>query len=588
MRPTLSLQSYDRLFPSQDSMPKGGFGNLIALPLQHGPRQAGNSVFVDDSFAPHPEQWRYLAAVRRLTASQLHDIVGEAERGDAVLGVQVWAEGDDDKPWQRPPSGGKPKPILGPLPAQMHIVLAQRCFVATRDLPPALIDRLRRLAAFANPEFHRKQAMRMPTSQVPRIIACAVLDGEFVSLPRASLPSVEHLSAALGIQVAIADQRNLGEPFAPTFSATLRSEQRAAVDAMVAHDFGVLVAPPGSGKTVMGAALIAARQRNTLVLVHTQPLVEQWRAQLATLLGMDLKEIGVISGGKRKVTGRLDVATLQSLTHGESVDDIVAQYGHVIVDESHHVPAVSFERVLSAVRAKFVTGLTATPRRRDGLQPIAEMQLGPVRHVVTISGEANEDAVVRRLLVRPTGLQPECLPRDASIQEIYAALARNDDRNRLIAADVVGAVRAGRRVLVLTERTEQLTWFADELLHQGIAVVTLHGKLNVKLRKAALAAWRDPDGSVGRVLIATGRYVGEGFDDPLLDTLVLASPVSWRGTLVQYVGRLTRESPGKREIVVYDYLDADVAVLRRMFERRRAGYRTLGFAAVGQSLRHCE
>jgi superfamily II DNA or RNA helicase len=474
----------------------------------------------------------------------------------------------------------KLKPIPGPLPQRLEIVLAQRCFVATHGLPPALIDRLRRLAAFANPEFHRKQAMRMPTNQVPRIIACAALDGEFVSLPRANVAAVEDLAAALGIPVSVTDKRNGGDPFVPAFEATLRPTQRYAVDAMLAHDFGILVSPPGSGKTVMGAALVAARQRNTLVLVHTQPLVEQWRAQLAKFLGLEANEIGVISGGKRKVTGRLDVATLQSLTHGEEVDDIVALYGHVLVDESHHVPAVSFERVLSAVRATFVTGLTATPRRRDGLHPIAEMQLGPVRHVVALPQESAEEAVNRRLVVRPTGLQPESLPRDASIQEVYAALARHDGRNRQIAADVIVAVLAGRRVLVLTERTEQLNWLADYLIQQEIGVVALHGKLKVKQRKHALAAWRDPAGSVGRVLIATGRYVGEGFDDPLLDTLVMASPVSWRGTLVQYVGRLTRESPGKREIVVYDYIDAEVAVLRRMFERRRAGYRSLGFAPV--------
>jgi len=580
MRPTLSLQSYDRLFPSQDVMPKGGFGNLIALPLQHGPRQADNSVFVDDSFAPLKHQWAYLASVRPVARKQVEEIVRETERDDAVLGLPLWRDGDDDKPWERPPSGAKLKPVPGPLPPRLQAVLSQRCFVATDGLPSALVDRLRRLAAFTNPAFHRMQAMRMPTTQVPRIIACGVLDGDYLSLPRASLAAVEDLATALGIPVSVTDARNLGERFAPTFDGTLRPTQSAAVDAMLAHDFGILVAPPGSGKTVMGAALVAARQCNALVLVHTQPLVEQWRAQLAKFLGLALKEVGVISGGKRKVTGRLDVATLQSLTHGDQVDDIVATYGHVIVDESHHVPAVSFERVLSAVRARFVTGLTATPRRRDGLHPIAEMQLGPVRHVLAPPQEVAENAVARRLLVRPTGLQPESLPRDASIQEIYAALARHDERNRLIAADVLLAVAAGRRVLVLTERTEQLTWLADYLTQQGIEVVALHGKLKVKQRRDAQTAWRAQQGNVGRALLATGRYVGEGFDDPLLDTLVLASPVSWRGTLVQYIGRLTRESPGKRDIVVYDYLDVEVGVLRRMFERRRAGYRSLGFAPV--------
>ncbi len=583
--PKLSLKSYDRLFPSQDVMPKGGFGNLIALPLQHGPRQAGNSVFVDDLLRPHPDQWALLASLKPTTQAQLTELVRVAERNDAILGLPLWPETDHDpeKPWQRPPSGAKPRPIVGTLPAELSVTLAQRCFIPTASLPPALIDRLRRLAAFANPQFHVKQAMRMPTTQTPRIIACGTLDAEFLSLPRASLVAVQQLCSPLGIPVRVTDERQPGEELAVTFLGTLRPAQKTAVDAMLPHDFGILVAPPGSGKTVMGAALIAARQRSTLVLVHTQTLVDQWRARLAVFLGLSPKEIGVIAGGKRKVTGRIDVATLQSLVHGDVVDDIVAAYGHVIVDESHHVSAVSFERVLNAVRAKYVTGLTATPRRRDGLHPIAEMQLGPIRHVLEQTEKAESESVARRLVVRNTGVQPESLPRDASIQEVYASLARDEGRNRLIATEIEAAVALGRRVLVLVERTEHLTWFEEFLTRQGVSVQSLHGKLRAKQRKAAFAAWHDVDGEVGRVLLATGRYVGEGFDDPLLDTLFLTSPLSWRGTLVQYVGRLTRESPGKRDLVVYDYLDAEVAVLRRMFEKRRRGYAAIGFATVANA-----
>ncbi len=343
---------------------------------------------------------------------------------------------------------------------------------------------------------------------------------------------------------------------------------------MLDHDMGILVAPPGSGKTVMGAALLAARRRNTLILVHSQPLVEQWRARLAAFLGVNLSDIGIIAGGKRKVTGRIDVATLQSLVKGDAVDDVVATYGHVIVDECHHVPAVSFERVLNAVRAQFVTGLTATLKRRDGLHPIAEMQLGPVRQVLA---QAEPDASSRQLIVRPTGLLPEALPRDASIQEIYAALATDTARNTLIAGDIRSAALAGRRVLVLTQRTQHVSIIADLLAQSGVHTVQLHGRLSTVARRDALATWRSDDGT-SRVLVATGRYVGEGFDDPRLDTLFMAAPISWRGTLVQYVGRLTRTSPGKRDIAVYDYLDAEVGVLRRMFERRRAGYRALGFS----------
>jgi superfamily II DNA or RNA helicase len=581
-RPRLSLQSYDRLFPSQDTMPKGGFGNLIALPLQQEPKQAGNSVFVDDDLQPHLRQWAYLASVRRIPRPVLEGIVGKAERSDGVLGLPLWAaeaEAEDAKPWQRPPSGSIAAPIPGPLPAELTVVLSQRLFLATDGLPPALLDRIRRLAAFANPEFHRNQAMRRPVYQTPRVIDCATYDGGYLSLPRGCLHDLTQLTGSLGIVLTVTDERCAGEPLDLTFRGELTADQSRAVDALATHEFGVLEAPPGSGKTVMAAALIAMRGCSTLVLVHRQQLVAQWRARLAAFLGLAEADIGYVAGGKRKANGRLDVAMLQSLVHGDVVDDLVAGYGHVVVDESHHVAAVTFERVLNAVRARFVTGLTATPQRREGWQPIAHMQLGPVRHILALPEVPAGEATARRVIVRRTALVPEALPRDASISEVQSALARDEARNLMIAGDVLKCLAEGRRVLVLSERVEHLGWFQGHLAEHAVALVVMHGGLTPKERRLALVEWQGKASPA--VLLATGRLVGEGFDDPLLDTLCLAAPVSWKGTLVQYAGRLTRESPGKRELLVYDYLDDEVGVLRRMFTKRQAGYRALGFGVDG-------
>jgi hypothetical protein len=312
-RPGLPLKSYDRLFPSQDTMPKGGFGNLIALPLQQAPRLAGNTLFVDDALKPHPDQWAFLAQLRPVSRAHVEALVGKAERVDAILGLPLWHEQDEDaeKPWTRPPSGKSRRPIPGPLPAELRVTLAQRVFIEKAGLPPALHDRLRRLAAFANPDFHRKQAMRMSTAQIPRVIACATDEPGHVSLPRGSFQAVEQLAKELGISLQIQDERADGDALDVQFLGTLRPAQRKAIDACLPHELGILVAPPGIGKTVMGAALIAARKRNTLILVHRQPLVEQWRRQLATFLGLPDAEIGAIAadcarkrGNRRFSNGR--------------------------------------------------------------------------------------------------------------------------------------------------------------------------------------------------------------------------------------------------------------------------------------------
>jgi superfamily II DNA or RNA helicase len=269
---------------------------------------------------------------------------------------------------------------------------------------------------------------------------------------------------------------------------------------------------------------------------------------------------------------------IQSLVRKGQVDDIVAGYGHVIVDECHHIPAYSFERVLSEVKARFITGLTATPQRRDGHQPITRMQLGPVRFAVDPKSQSAKRPFDHRLIVRETGFGKGESKLIESIQEIYAALAVDDRRNRLIFDDVLGALEEGRSPILLTERRDHLEYFADRLKNFARNLIVLRGGMGIKDRREVLARLAAIPAKDERLVLATGRYIGEGFDDARLDTLFLAMPVSWKGTLVQYTGRLHRLHPGKTEVRIYDYVDREVPMLLRMFERRLRGYRAIGYA----------
>lgn len=577
-RSEIGMKSYDRLFPNQDTLPRGGFGNLIALPLQRKARRQGNSVFVDEAFTPFDDQWAFLARLPRIPAETVALVAREAVRLGRVLGVRFAPMKDDDEPpWSRPPSRARSRPVLqGPLPAKIDAVLGQRVFVERRGLSPALLAEIRRLASFQNPVFYEKQAMRFSTGGIPRVVTCAEETERHVVLPRGCLGDLQELASAYGIRVATRDERAGGTPLDVRFQGTLTTDQARAAHALSPHEIGVLVAPPGSGKTVLAAHLIAQRGVNTLVLVHRRPLVDQWVARLAAFLGLDPKEIGVIGGGKRKPTGRLDVATIQSLVRGGEVKDLVAGYGHVVVDECHHVSAASFERVLSEAKARYVLGLTATPRRRDGHHPIVEMQLGPVRFAIGARAQAAARGFAHRLFVRETAFRAEW-SRDQGIQALYAMLAADETRNALVLDDVIGALEAGRSPLLLTERRDHLEYLAGKLRHAARHLVVLHGGMTARERKGALTALSEIPASEERAVIATGRFIGEGFDDPRLDTLVLAMPVAWRGTLVQYAGRLHRVHAGKSEVRVHDYADTSVPVLARMFGKRLRGYRALGY-----------
>ena len=537
-------------------------------------------VFVDEGYLPLPDQWSHLAGINRIEKSLVHAIAQEATRCGRVVGLQVGLKQTDEEhePWFVPTQEAQHKAsIPGPFPQSIRIRVSNRLLINKEGLPSPLLDQIKRLAAFQNPEFYKKQSMRLSTALTPRVIRCFEELGSSITLPRGCLFNLETLLRDHGISLSLEDGRENGAALGVTFKGRLTSEQEQAVQALLQHEIGILVAPPGVGKTVAGISLIAARGRNTLILVHRKPLLDQWIAQFALFLGISPKEVGQIGAGKRRPNGLLDVAMIQSLVRKGQVDGLVGRYGHVVVDECHHVSAVSFERVLSEVKARYLTGLTATEKRRDGHEPIIHMQLGPVRFTVPHRGSAAAAAFSHRLSVRETGFDPISIPEGASIQEIYTLLSADQGRNDLIFDDVVSALEAGRSPILLTERRDHLEHFAERLRKFTRHLVVLHGGMKVKERKEALARCAEIPSDEERLLLATGRFLGEGFDDARLDTLFLALPVSWKGTLVQYTGRLHRSRKGKAEVRVYDYLDEKVPVLRRMFGKRLRGYRAIGY-----------
>ncbi len=585
-RYALGLDSYDRLFPSQDTMPKGGFGNLIALPLQHGPRENGNSVFVDDQLRPYNDQWAFLSSTKRLAPEEAQALLRKVYPAGDVVNIKHSASDYDEvsDPWILPPSGRvADKAITEPLPPNISIKLGNLIYVEKKDLPDAFLDRLIRLAAFQNPEFYSAQAMRLSTFGKPRVIACAEDLLHHIALPRGLLKEVLDLFESHRIAVEVTDHRFSGVPIEVDFHGDRRADQTEAAKALTACDDGILCAPTAFGKTAVAAQLIASRKVNTLVLVHRRHLMDQWRERLALFLGLSSKEIGQIGGGKTTKTGRLDVAVIQSLIRKGEVKDIVAEYGQVIVDECHHVSAFSFERVLKKVKAKYVVGLTATPVRKDGHHPIILMQCGPIRFNVSSKKQAAASAFQYEVIPRLTEftVPPEWNGR--GIQDIYAALVNDERRTDLVVADVVGAIEDGRFPLLLTERTEHVQLLLEKLVRRVPNVFVMKGGMGKKQRDALASEISAVPEEQQRVIIATGRYIGEGFDDARLDTLFLAMPISWRGTLQQYVGRLHRLHEDKLVVRVYDYVDASVPVLNRMYEKRLKAYKAVGYSVVRPS-----
>lgn len=583
LRPTLGLGAYDRLFPNQDTLPVGGFGNLIALPLAKAPRHNGNTLFVDAQMVPFEDQWSYLAGLPRLSRESLERTLARiAPVIPLASPVQAAAASEHQHDFALQSDAAvlelsHPRIRRGMISGEVTVRLDSQIHVP-RSLPTPVLAALRRLATFPNPVFHEKLRLRFATFDTPRFLFAGEWHADRLVLPRGVLDQSLALLESAGATVETQDTRDAGTRVAWKFQGELREVQETAVRTMLAEDQGVLCAPPGAGKTVMGCALIARARTSALVLVHRAVLVDQWRATAMQFLGLKRKEIGIWRGPTPRLTRRLDIAMLPSLTRVEDLATALAGYGVVIVDECHHVPATSFEAVLKACPSRRVYGLTATPKRKDRLEKLLYAQCGPIRHTL-VDTPTNE---VRTVKVRRTSV---ALPADAGsrppIHIVWEALVRDESRIRVIVADLLSCAVAGRSPLVLADRKVYLDRLQVAFAAQAgnVACHRLDGQSGKKAR-AEVFRQIEAHYAAGTpfVLFATASLIGEGFDLPRLDTLVLSMPLSWKGRLVQYAGRLHRRHEAKGAAVIFDYVDENHALTNAMFRRRLAGYRELNYS----------
>ena len=390
----VGMDSFDRLFPNQDTLPKGGFGNLIALPLQHGPRKNGNSCFIDENFVPYTDQWNFLANIKKMKMEEVKEIIKAFHQGDES---SIFIKENNQHF-----SNNK---VQIKIPTKLKVIEKNGLYIEKEGLPSSFIHKLIQLATFKNPEFFKAQAKRLSTYGIPRNITCSEETDQFFILPRGCKDDLIALLNEYSIDYEFKEHTNLGTNISVNFKGMLRTEQEQAVRKLLEKPIGILSATTGFGKTVVAAALIAKRNVNTLVIVHRKQLIDQWKERLSTFLNLEDHQIGQIGGGKNKQSGIIDIATIQSLNYKGEIKDQVTQYGQIIVDECHHISAFSFERVLKKADAKYIHGLTATPTRKDGLQPIMTMQLGPIRYKVNAKNQAKVRPFEHILLPRYTNFK---------------------------------------------------------------------------------------------------------------------------------------------------------------------------------------
>lgn len=591
-RHELTFESYDRLFPNQDTMPAGGFGNLIALPLQKEARNARNSEFIDEDFESYSDQWSYLGAIRKLSEEEVGSLTATLCRGNE-LGTLKIDEEDSRKPWEA--AATEIALAESDFPEAIDLVEANMLYVPKAGISQRALNRLKRLAAFKNPEFFRAQAMRLPTFGKPRVICCADETEEYLCLPRGCREDLETFLTEQRVAVTVRDKTDFGRKINVEFKGILRDEQSRALEKMLAHETGVLSGTTAFGKTVVAIKLIAERKVNTLIIVNRAGLIGQWRKRLQEFLvinetapetikkGKGRKKeksiIGQLGQGKAALNGVIDIALMQSLCRMGEVKECVKDYGMVIVDECHHVAAFSFEAILKTANAGYVYGLTATPERKDGHHPIIFMQCGPVRFRDDARKQAEQRPFDHFVIPRFTQFRPplDQEEKELSIQAVYAELTVNEFRNQLIIDDIATSHEQGRNCLVLTERTAHVEYLAGKLREKIPDVHSLVGSMGAKKTGEVLNRIASAPANRPLTLIATGRYIGEGFDEPRLDTLFLTMPVSWKGTLQQYAGRLHRLFENKKEARIYDYVDIHVRMLEKMYQRRLNGYAAIGY-----------
>lgn len=580
--------SYDRMLPAQDHMPEGGLGNLIALPLQGRVLLEGNSAFVDEHWIPYLDQWARLQQVRKLSASFVYEKINQWGCNGEIGELSVLSCDDTQAPWKVPDFVLHAADVDGAL----RVVDSCMLYIRTDNLKPRLCNVFRRLASFRNPLYYRNRAMGFSVKGISRIISCYTEDDAYIGIPRGKRAQMFDLLKQAGIAFHYEDIRHDGQVLSVRFAVNLYPEQQKAADAMLQHDIGILQAATAFGKTAVGAYLIAARKVNTLILVHNREIMNNWVDDLERFLQFDMplpeyttpsgrtrkrkKHVGRIFAAHNSLGGIVDVAMLPSLINDDIVKDLVRNYGMVMMDECHHAAAFQAQQVLNEITAKYVYGLTATPSRDDGMEQKILMSFGPIRYKFTARQRAEMQGI--RHLVYPRFTQFANFNDNAPIHQLYQDLVNDAARNQLIVQDVERCLSSGRTPLLLTKYKRHAEDLAQCLQDKAQHIFVLYGGRNTKERARIRTELLAVPIHESVIVIAIGQYIGEGFNYPRLDTLILATPISWSGNVEQYAGRLHRDYEGKEDVVIYDYVDMRVRVFDRMYAKRLKTYKKIGYS----------
>ena len=591
----MKFSSFDRLIPNQDYISPGGMGNLIALPLQGLARKNGNSEFVDENYRSYPDQWEHLQQIKRMDLVHLKSILKKAGENDGADTVAIFSNFEQQKPWEKK---SPPKPLLpSDIPPEAKIVLADMIYVPIEGFSQKALNRIRRLGVFSNKEFFERQKLHLATYNTPRFLDTTEEEHGYLKIPRGCLDRLTDLFTEANVPLLIDDQRNPGRPIPVTFMGELQECQQAALQKIMEFDYGVLSAATGFGKTVIATKLIAEKGINTLIIVSKTSLIHEWEKAFTNFLTFHgslpeappkrgrkskISFFGKYGGEIKNLTGFIDIATVQSLVSDNEVKDFIKDYGMVIADECHHVASITFEQVMRKVNAKFVYGLTATPERRDGHQPILYLQCGPIRYEVDAKEAAERLNLSQYVIPRFTFFKPP-VGMDGSelgMADLYNELAGDPVRNQMIISDIREAVLNGKTPIVLAKRISQIKIIAQALSSDIPNVILLSGEGTAAEKRRKFDKIQAIPSGEPVVIAATGDYVGEGFDYPRLDTLFIAAPVSWKGVVTQYAGRLHRAFPGKKAVTIFDYIDINIKILESMYQKRMITYKRLGYQII--------
>lgn len=592
-----SFKYYDRMLPAQDHIPlntktgKPGLGNLVALPLQGQALKLGNSAFIDENWNAYPNQWECLKEVKKLSSETVEERIKEwsAEGILGVLSTDFEADtekANDTKPWKK----GNQALHKEDVSTIVEIVIADKVYISTESMKPRMQNALRRIAAFSNPDFYKKVAMGLSTKGIPRIVFCGYDDAGYICIPRALLDSVINRFNDVDISFTLTDNRCTGMPLDVSFNGTLYEEQMRGAKAILEHDNGILAATTSFGKTVVGAYMIAQRKTNTLILVHNTEIQKNWIEDLNKFLNInaELPEyqtktgrvkkrksiIGKLYTGHNSMTGIIDVAIFSSLGRGAEIDPIIEQYGMVIMDECHHGAAQTVEDVIGSAKAKYVYGLTATPKREDGLEKKVFMQFGPIRFRYTAKERAEKQGIDHFIYPRFTRLVSTS---DIKVTEANRAVIECESRNEQIIADVENCIQNGRTPLVLTKYKEHAEILYQRLQGKVDHIYLLQGGGSRKAKDEMRLQMRAVPDAESIVLVAIDKYIGEGFNFPRLDTMMLTMPAASEGNIEQFAGRLHRDYDTKTEVIIYDYVDSHIRVLEKMYHKRLRTYKKIGY-----------